>query len=304
MYFFYRCLYKLILVANLEKYLSDESFLKIQYYITHKKRLNLKNPQTYNEKIQWLKLHDHNELYPKIVDKADVRNYVKERIGEEHLIKCYGVFDSPNLTNLETLPDSFVIKCTHDSGNVYVCENKEKFDKKKFGTVCNGLNYNFYYKSREWPYKSLKPRLIVEENLSRNGKTPADYKLMCFNGKVKFIQLHEDRFSDHKSYLYDINGVPTKFNNVGSESDNDTAPMLDMSVIKKMISLAEILAKDFFHVRVDFYFVDNKIYFGELTLYDSAGLVPWFNNGDEILGELLDLSFVDNKKEYKEKYDE
>lgn len=302
MYFFYKCLYKLIQITHLEKRISDKEFLKIQYYITHKKKLNLDNPKTYNEKVQWLKLYDHNKIYPTIVDKANVRNFVKERIGDEHLIKSFGVYDSPNKINFETLPDSFVIKCTHDSGNVYVCKNKKEFDKNKFDAVCKGLSRNFYYSSREWPYKSLKPRLIIEENLSRNGKTPSDYKLMCFNGKVKYIQLHEDRFSNHKSYLYDISGVPTEFNNVGSETDNDTAPKLDMNIIKKMIDLAEILAKDFLHVRVDFYFVDNKIYFGELTLYDSAGLVPWFNNGDEILGELIDLKSIDKKKEYESEY--
>ncbi|NCC70366.1 glycosyl transferase, partial [bacterium] len=267
MYLFYKVVNKIIKILHVESYLTDKTFLKIQFYISNKKKLNLKNPKSYNEKIQWLKLYDHNPLYPKIVDKYDVRKYVKDKIGEEYLIKCYGIYNSPNEIIFNEVPNSFVIKCTHDSGNVYICNDKNRIDKNKLENVYEGLKKNYFYKSREWPYKNLNPRLIIEENLSRNGTPPVDYKFMCFFGKVKFIQLHEDRFSNHKSYLYDVEGKPTNFNNVGNEEDNFHAPKLDMKLISKMISLAEKMANDFIHVRVDFYCVDNNIYFGELTLY-------------------------------------
>ncbi|MCR0265383.1 hypothetical protein MKC73_15950 [[Clostridium] innocuum] len=289
MYIIYRFIYKLIIILHIESFISDKLFLKIQFYVSNKKRLDLKNPSTYNEKIQWLKLYDHNPMYPIIVDKYEVRKFVKDKIGEEYLIKNYGVYSNEVEINFDCLPNSFVVKCTHDSGNVYICNDKENIDYNKLNEIYSGLKKNFFYVSREWPYKNLKPRIIIEENLTRNNKAPSDYKLMCFDGKVKFIQLHENRFSNHKSFLYDNNGNPTDFNNVGNETDNLSAPKLDMSILNKMIRLAEILAYEFIHIRVDFYYVDKKIYFGELTLYDAAGLTPWFNNGDIILGNLLNI---------------
>ncbi|QUN12906.1 glycosyl transferase [Clostridium sp. C1] len=297
MYYINKIILKLISILHIEKYISDKKYLEIQYYVCTRSKLNLKSPNSYNEKIQWLKLYDHNPIYPMIVDKNEVREYVKTKIGDKYLTQKYGVFDNPSDIKIEKLPQSFVIKCTHDSGNVYICEDKNNIDYTKLNNVFNGLKNNFYYKSREWPYKNVKPRLIIEENLSRNGEAPIDYKFMCFNGKVKYIQLHEGRFSNHKSYLYDRYGNTTDFNNIGNERDNLTAPKLDMELINKMIELAETLAEDFIHIRVDFYYVDNKIYFGELTLYDAAGLVPWCNNGDIILGKLLDIT--SNKALYK-----
>lgn len=292
MYTVNKILLKLINTLHIEKYISDETYLKIQYNVSTKQKLNLKTPTSYNEKLQWLKLNDHNPIYPKIVDKNEVREFVKEKIGEEYLINKYGVYDKPSDIDFDFLPNSFVIKCTHDSGNIYICEDKNNLNHEKLEKVYEGLNNNFYYISREWPYKEVKPRLIIEENLTRNGATPKDYKLMCFNGKVKYIQLHDGRFTDHKSYLYTVSGKVTEFNNVGNEEDNLYAPKLDMEVINKMITLAEILSKDFLHIRVDFYYVDDQIYFGELTLYDGAGLVPWTNNGDLILGELLNIKEI------------
>ena len=289
MYFINKIILKVICILHIEKYIPDRSFLKIQYYVSTKNKLNLDCPVSYNEKIQWLKLYDHNPIYPVIVDKNDVREYVKEKVGNKYLIKKYGVYESSEQIDFTELPKSFVVKCTHDSGNVYICDDKENINYNKLNKVYNGLKSNFYYKSREWPYKKLKPRIIIEENLSRNGEPPNDYKLMCFGGKVKYIQLHEGRFSNHRSYLYDCDGNITLFNNVGNENDNLYAPVLDMNLIKEMIKLAEILSEDFIHVRVDFYYVDNHIYFGELTLYDAAGLVPWTNNGDLILGKLLNI---------------
>lgn len=290
MYILSKILLKIITLFHLEKLLSDKSYLKLQYFVSTKKRLNLNNPTTYNEKIQWLKLFDHNPFYNKVVDKYDVREYIKEKIGEKYLIKLYGVYSQPDEINYNLLPNSFVVKCTHDSGNVYICNDKTKIDYCKLNNVYKGLKRNFYYASREWPYKNLIPRIIIEENLSRNEKIPSDYKLMCFNGKVEYIQLHTDRFNNHNSYLYDKNGNPTEFNNVGNEKDNLTAPKLSQEIINKMINLAEQIASDFIHVRVDFYYVDEQIYFGELTLYDGAGLIPWTNKGDEILGNALKIN--------------
>lgn len=288
-YYLNKILLKIIKTFRIEKLVTDKTFIEMQYFSCIKSRLNLADPVTYNEKLQWLKLYDHNPKYPAIVDKNDVRYYVKDKIGEQYLTKKYGLFNKYEEIDISKLPKSFVVKCTHDSGNVYICDDKNKMDYRKLNNVFNGLKKNYYYESREWPYKNIKPRIIIEENLSREGKVPSDYKLMCFDGRVEYIQLHENRFSEHKQYLYNRHGETTDFNNFENIDDNLSAPHLDMTIINKMIELAEKLAKDFIHIRVDFYYVDDKIYFGELTLYDGAGLVPWNNGGDYILGNCLNI---------------
>lgn len=269
---------------------DDETYLKICYKYYFKRKLNLTTPKGYNEKLQWLKLHDRKEKYHDLVDKYKVRDYIKNMIGNEYLIPLIGVWDNFEDIDFNQCPNSFVIKCTHDSGTVAICNDKTTFDFKKAKKLfTKRMKRNFYLQNREWPYKGLKPKIIIEENISIEGKIPDDYKLMCFNGKVKVIQYHTGRFKNHKQFHYDRNLNLLNFNNVGYS--NDHAPTLDKNIINEMIKLAEKIAKNFIHIRVDFFYVNGTIKFGEITFYDGAGFIPFTGDGEEYLGNLIKLDF-------------
>lgn len=294
MKFMLRCLIKILRLSKIERIISDEVFLKIQYRYSIGKKLNVEHPKTFNEKIQWLKLNDRNPIYSVMVDKYLVREFVADRMGKEYLTKCYGVYYNFDEIDKKRLPNSFVLKTTHDSGTVIICNDLLKFNFEDCKVrIDKAMSKNFYYSSREWPYKRLIPKIIIEENLSINGKIPDDYKIMCFNGKAKVIQYHTDRFMKHKQYHYDSNGNLLDLNNVGYSSCE--APQLDMNVVNKMIELAEGVATKFINIRIDFFYVNGKIYFGEFTFYDSAGMCPWNGNGDEWLGGLIHIGCEENE---------
>ena len=187
------------------RFIPDKYYLKKWYKFKTGKELNLKNPQSFNEKLQWLKLYDRNPNYSKMVDKYEVRQYIKKKIGEEHLIPLVGGpwknFEDIDFTKL---PDQFVLKCTHDSGSVEICKNKKEFDiekvRKKFNYT---LKRNYYYYGREWPYKNVKPRIIAEKYLlDDSGIEPKDYKIFNFNGEPRIIQVDLDRFANHRHNYY------------------------------------------------------------------------------------------------------
>ncbi|MBR5897307.1 MAG: glycosyl transferase, partial [Lachnospiraceae bacterium] len=175
----------------------DKAFQKWDYKIHTGRKLNLRHPVTFQEKLQWMKYYYRNPEFTKLVDKYEVRDYVKEKIGEEYLVPLYGVYNSWNEIDFSALPDAFVIKCTHDSGSVVICKNKSAFDydaaKKK---IEEGLARNQFYLSREWPYKNVKPRIIIEKYLidEKSGDLP-DYKFFCFDGKVKILESNTERQS-------------------------------------------------------------------------------------------------------------
>ena len=269
----------------------DKAFQKWDYKIHSGKKLSFRNPQTYNEKLQWLKYYYHNPLQTQLVDKYEVREYIKERFGEENLTKCYGVFDKWEDIDFSKLPNQFVVKCTHDSGSVYVCKNKNDFEYDKCKKIItSGLNRNQFYLSREWPYKNVKPRIMIEEFL-HDDKTDdlIDYKLMCFSGKVRRLYTVSRRETESGPYedYYDIswNHLPIKHHY--NYSDN---PPTKPSNFDKMVFCAEVLSKDFPYVRVDFFDVNNKMYFGEMTFYPSGGRIPFSpEEVDKEMGEWIIL---------------
>ncbi len=176
-----------ILNFKIFRLIPDELYLKIYYWLRINKKLNLDNPKTFNEKLQWLKLYDRNPAYVNLVDKYEVRKYIAEVIGKEYLIPLIGVWDKFEDINFSKLPNQFVLKCTHDSGGIVICTDKSKLEfevaRKK---INNSLNRNYFYHAREWPYKDIKPRIICEEYMvNGSGKELKDYKFMCFNGEVK-----------------------------------------------------------------------------------------------------------------------
>ncbi|MCX7883741.1 MAG: glycosyl transferase [Caloramator sp.] len=254
-------------------------------------RLDLQNPKTFNEKLQWLKLYDRNPLYTKLVDKYEVRKYIAETIGEEYLVPLIGVWDKFEEIHFNKLPNQFVLKCTHDSGGVVICKDKNNFDIEKARKKINkALKRNYYYYGREWPYKNVKPRIICEEFISDKETTPDDYKVLCFNGKAKLIEVHIDRFGNHKQDFYDIKWNKTKISqgNINSNYFYEKPKLLE-----KMLELSEILANNMYHIRIDWFMINDKLYFGEITFFDGSGFDPFDNIEDDyLLGSWIDLPKV------------
>lgn len=267
-------------------WLSDDRYLNIMYKSKMNKKLDLDNPVTFNEKLQWLKINDRNAIYTKLVDKYEVRESISSLIGKDYLIPLIDVYDNFDEIDFDDLPNSFVLKCTHDSGGVVICKDKSKFDKEMARRkINNSLKRNYYYTCREWPYKNIKPRIICEQMInSENGKLPVDYKFHCFNGKVDNVMLCVDRDSGNpKFYFFDREWNLLRYNKAGINADkNFTLPKPKM--IDEMFNVAEKLAKDLPFVRVDLYCENNKIYFGELTFFPDSGF-------DSNLLEETDLLF-------------
>ena len=252
--------------------IPDTIYLKCMYRIVTGKKLDFRYPKTFNEKLQWLKLHDRNPKYTKMVDKYEVRQYIKETIGEEYLIPLVGgPWERFDDIDFSKLPKQFVLKCTHDSGSVVICRDKNNFDiesvRKKFNRALKG---NFFYGGREWPYKNVKPRIIAEKYMvDESGIELKDYKIFNFHGKAKIIEVDYDRFVEHKRNLY-----TTQWKYLEVEIQYPTNPQYKIDKprqLEKMIDLAETLSKGIPYVRTDFYLIDDKILFGEITFYHESG---------------------------------
>lgn len=258
-------------LLGLLRFLPDPIYLKLIYRLKMKKRLNLNNPQTFNEKIQWLKLHDRNPEYTAMVDKYDAKKYVADIIGEQYIVKNLGVWNNFNEIDFSQLPEKFVLKCTHNSGGVVLCTNKKNFDIKKAKKIINkSLKYNFYYAWREWPYKNVKPRIIAEEYLENNGQELVDYKLMMFNGKLECSFVCTARNSERGLHVtfYDKEWNILPFDR---HYPRESKPIERPTKYEEMVRIAEKLSKGLPFVRVDLYEIEGKIYFGELTFYPGSG---------------------------------
>lgn len=262
-----------------------------------KKRLNLDNPLTFNEKLQWLKLYNRRPEYTKYVDKYEVRSYISEKIGEEYLIPLIGIYNTFNDIDFNKLPNQFVLKCTHDSGGIIICRNKSKLDFKAARKKINKcMRRNYYFYGREWPYKNIKPRIICEKYMGdESGSDLIDYKFMCFNGKAKCIFVCSNRNANGTNIdIYDMNWELIPCEREKNRRSN--------SVIKKpfnfslMVKFAEILAKDIPFVRVDFYEVKGKLYFGEITFFPASGFERFVPDSyDNLFGSWISLDEVINK---------
>lgn len=279
-----------IIVQYAGKMIPDRTYLKLIYRIKFHKKLNLKNPKTFNEKLQWLKIYDRKPVYTTMVDKYEAKRYVEKVIGGGYIIPTLKVWDSVDEINFEELPIQFVLKCTHNSGGNIVCKDKNccsVSDVKKKLERC--LNRNYFWQWREWPYKNVKPRIIAEEYMEDKDGELRDYKFFSFNGKVKFFKVDFNRFTHHQANYYDTNGKLLNFGEEICPPDYDKKIILPDS-INDMIKLAEKLSAGCPFLRVDFYDVDGKIYFGELTLYPASGFGKFEpEEWDELIGLYLDL---------------
>ena len=271
---------------------SDELYIKVRYRLTFGKRINLKEPKTYNEKLQWMKLYDRNPLYTQLVDKFEVRSFIENRIGKDYLIPCYGVWNRFDDIDFATLPNQFVIKCTHDSGSVLICRDKSKFDvnaARKHFEKC--LKHNSFISGREWAYKNVKPRIIVEQFMVDDSMVGLkDYKFFCFDGYVKALFIATDRGVPGKKVKFDF--FDENFNHLPFKHGHENADILPPKPehFEEMKAIAEKLSKGLRHVRVDLYNVNGKVYFGEMTFYHHCGFVPFEpENWDYKFGEWINL---------------
>lgn len=280
------------LILRCFKWLPDSLFLRFRYYFIVGRRLILHNPKRFNEKLQWLKLYNQRPEYTNMVDKITVKDYVGKLIGYKYIIPTFKVWDNTTNINIDELPEQFVLKTNHDggSGGVIICKNKKNFDfeaaKKKLE---KSLNNNIYLNFREWPYKNVKPAIFAEELLEDSlNEELLDYKVMCFDGEPKLIQLHKGRKSHHTQDFYDLQWNKQTISQVGYPLDNsiEASPVN----LTEMINLSRILANQIPFVRIDWYEVRGKLYFGEITFFDGSGFVDFEQDEiNELLGSWITL---------------
>ena len=273
--------------------LSDEAYLKLLYRTTRGKPLNLKKPKTFNEKLQWLKIYDRKSEYTTMVDKYEAKKYVAERIGEEYIIPTLGVWDSFNEVDFDSLPNQFVLKCTHNSGGLAICRDKENWDPTSVREMFERcLKKNYYLRGREWPYKNVKPRIIAETYMEDPDQSAGlrDYKFYCFNGEPKFLYVSEG-LENHATAKISFLNTDWTFAPFGR---SDYRPFTELppkpSNYEKMISLARQLSQGIPFLRVDLYEINGKVYFSELTFSPCSGMMPFDPpEWDAICGEMITL---------------
>ncbi len=256
-------------------YMSDESYLKFIFFCRMGKKLNLTNPQTFNEKLQWLKLYDRKPIYTTMVDKYEAKKYVADIIGEEYIIPTLGVWDRFDDIDFDMLPQQFVLKTTHDSGGVVICIDKENFDVGKAKKKINAsLKRDYYLSGREWPYKNVKPRIIAEKYMEDESEYELkDYKVFNFNGKAKIIQVDFNRFVKHMKNLYS-----TQWDFINASINYPSQPEHQIpkpEKLEEMLELAEKLSASISFLRTDFYSIGDKLYFGELTFFPGSGFMSF-----------------------------
>lgn len=275
-------------------WMKDETCIKFWYKYILGKKLDLENPKTFNEKLQWLKLHDRKDIYTTMVDKYEAKKYVADMIGEGYIIPTLGVWNRFEDIDFDSLPDQFVLKCTHDSGGLVICRDKSKLDKKAAKKrIKRSLKKNFFLVGREWPYKNVRPRIIAEKLMTEaenSEKALVDYKFYCFGGKVDSVMLCMDRETGNpKFYFFDKQWNLKRYNKRGKSAPKDfTLPK--PKNMDEMFEIAEVLSQNLPFVRVDLYNIQGKIYFGELTFFPDSGFdknrLP---ETDLYFGSLVDL---------------
>ena len=277
--------------------IPDKPYLILMFRLKMGQKLDLKSPKSYNEKLQWLKLYNRNPEYTRIVDKCEVKEYVSKIIGHEYIIPTYGMWNRPEDIDFSSLPNEFVIKTTQGGGGrgIVICKSKKNLDIAKTRKILEyGMKQNIYNELREWPYKNVVPRVIAEKLLKDDSQEGLDdYKLMCFNGKVKLIEHHTGRFSDHhKQNFYTPSWELTSISQSGySKREVEAVPK--PKELDEMIALSEKLSVGFPHIRIDWYSVKGQLYFGEMTFFDGSGFVKFDDYNDDLkLGSWIDLNNV------------
>lgn len=278
---------------KLEPFLSDKHYLQIRFWLRVGYWPNLDHPRSFNEKLNWLKLHDQHPEYTMMVDKATAKDYVASIIGKEYIIPTIGIWDSIEEIDWELLPNQFVMKNTGDSGGIVVCKDKKSLNiEAAKAKLTKGIEVDYYKYSKEYPYKEVRNRIIVEEYMEdESGYELRDYKFFCFNGNARYFKVDYDRAVDHHANYYDTLGNLQEFGEVMCP------PIIEKEIsipsnIDEMVNLANTLAREIKSpfLRVDFYNVHGNIYFGELTFFPASGMGKFIpEEWDYKIGELLKL---------------
>lgn len=271
---------------------SDKLYIRVRYLKRVHRWCNLRHPKNFTEKLQWIKLNDRKEIYHKMVDKVEAKKFISERIGGEYVIPTIGVWESFDDIDFDSLPEQFIIKNTFDSGSYYICTDKSRLNIEEVRQkLLSAWDRDYYVHSREWPYKGLKKRIIAEP-LLKDDKWGAlkDYKIFTFNGEPKIYFTVSDRGMEggFKQDFMDFEGNLMPFNQIGFHgSDRCPEPPRNLH---KMVEFSRILAKDTYHLRVDFYEVNGKVYVGELTFFDAGGWFPFYpKKYERLLGDWIKL---------------
>ena len=276
------------------RWMGDRAFLRLQYRLKRRKPLRLDPPQTYGEKLQWLKLYDRQPVYTQMADKIAARNFVAARVGEKYLIPEIARYDRAQDVQWDRLPPRYALKCTHGSSCNIVQDGSlsgERFARQKARLV-QWMKDDWFYLSREWPYQGVKPRILVEQFLEGpDGQVPYDYKFLCFDGEPKYIIVDVDRYKDggdgHRRNFYDLNWVKQEVFNRHPGYDG---PVERPQCLEEMIQVARKLSQGLRHIRIDLYQVGGRVYFGEMTFFHGCGLEVFRPRAFEAhLGELIAL---------------
>lgn len=275
------------------KYISDKAFVEKEYFLNTGEKLNLVHPQKFNEKLQWLKLYDHNPQYTIMVDKYRARQYIKDVIGDQYLIPLLGVWEKPDEIEFDLLPNQFVLKCNHNSGTgMCVCKDKNRIDISKIKReLRKGLREDYYSVHREWPYRDVQRQIIAEKYMvDEGGEVLTDYKFFCFNGEPRVMYISNDGAENPRTDFFDMefNHLPI----IMKDPNSEQLPKKPQN-FEVMKELAEKLSEGIPFLRTDFYEINGNVYVGELTLYHNAGLShiepeEWSYK----LGSYIDLSIA------------
>ena len=280
----------LSIVRKLNFLFPDKLYLQICFYLEMGKKLDLKNPKTMNEKLQWLKLYNRKPEYTTMVDKILVKDYVAKIIGKDYIVPLLGVWDTPDQIDFDALPSQFVLKTNHSGGNtgVVIVKDKSKIDRESIKEKLQiSLKSDIYARYREWPYKNVERKVFAEAYL---GDDLADYKFYCYNGYADAVMICVDRqIGDPKFYFFDKEWTLKRYNKRGKEAPADfTLPKLDG--VDKMFELASVLSKDIPYARVDFYNINGHIYFGEITFFPASGFdTNRLPESDLLFGQMIKL---------------
>lgn len=281
--------------AFIARHLPDELYLRMVYRRMLGKSLRLNPPVTFNEKMQWLKLHDRKTCYTTYADKLEARKIVSQRLGARYLVPLLGVWGSAKDIDFDALPERFVLKCTHDSGSVIVCRDKGRFDRSVARARLSArIATNYFWYGREWCYKNIVPKIIAEEYLCEEGKlVPEDYKVYCFNGEPKLVVVFHNRFAAELSALSE-SVYNTRWEQMPCSLDDhfqiELKPHPKPECLDELLVLARLLSDGTAFMRADFYVVKGRIYFGEMTMYSASGFAPMVPASmDEQLGERIVL---------------
>ena len=276
---------------------DDETYLRWYYFFSMRKRLNLKTPSTFNEKVNWLKLHDHNPLYTSLVDKLEAKDYVTKKVGAGHVFPTLGIWHRPEDIEWDALPSRFVLKTTQGGGGigVIICHDKTKFDKAKATAKLNSaLKQNLYTSSREWPYRDVRPRIFAEPYMEDEHGELRDYKFFCFNGKCRMLFVATERQTREEPFF---NFFDEKYQPLPFRQGHPVNPVIPAKPdgFDEMVRIAEQLSEGLPHVRMDMYEIKGKVYFGEYTFYHFGGVVPFVPaEWDEKIGSWLTIPTTNN----------